>query len=253
MGLRRAAEQQERRDEEVRQRTAERAAEAMEKLKRRQEQAAARDTKQQLAEKARVCAEQKAEAKRLAQEQQQAKAAEKEARRLQKEREKALLEEAQEEERLLSEAMARDASMPASALSPGRTSSTDKMLELLREVHLALQPALPCIAIFTSFLTYVSEQAVRTVAENDPELDIAALEPLLAEEPSSVHRAFAASCMNLLNEGYAEGKKLPKSQLAEAEAVAACCVGGPGALRELKLAFCELHSGPPPAPPPPAG
>ena len=254
LGLRRAAEQQARRDEEAQQRTAERAAEALEKLKRRQEQAAAREAKQQqLAEKARARAEQQAEAKRLAQEQQQAKAAEKEARRLQKERERALLEEAQEEERLLLEAMARDASMPASAISPGRTSATDKVIELLREVCLALQPALPCIAICTSLLTYVSEQAVRTVAENEPELDVAALEPLLAEEPSSVHRAFAASCMNLLNEGYAEGKKFPKSQLAEAEAVAACCVGGPGALRELKLAFCELHSGPPPAPPPPAG
>ena len=96
-------------------------------------------------------------------------------------------------------------------------------------------------------------QAAKEVAEKLPEINMAALEPLLGDAPSASLLTFAAKCKEVLNNGYSEGKKFPKSQAHEAECVAACCTGGPTVLRELKLAFCHLHSGPPPAPSPPAG
>ena len=69
---------------------------------------------------------------------------------------------------------------------------------------------------------------------------MAALEPLLGDAPSASLLTFAAKCKEVLNNGYSEGKKFPKSQAHEAECVAACCTGGPTVLRELKLAFCHL-------------
>ena len=55
-------------------------------------------------------------------------------------------------------------------------------------------------------------QAAKEVAEKSPEISMAALEPLLGDAPSVSLLTFAAKCKEVLNDGYSEGKKFPKSR-----------------------------------------
>ena len=172
-GANNAAEQLENLVGEQQEATAARAATALEKLRRKHEIAAARENKQaQLTAKARERAEQKAEAKRLAKEQEEAKAAEKDARRVQKERERAMREEAQEEAREVSAAAARDALLPSSASPPGRTSSKEKVVELLQEARAPRSASFRCPSPPQSFVAIVhlhsqGASRTRTVVRND--------------------------------------------------------------------------------------